>query len=157
MVGEVELKVRFAETDAQGVVYYANYFVWFEVARVNFLRSLGFSYAEAEKAGIGFVIAEASCRYLAPAHFDELIKVKTWVEDVGNSSFVLAYEVINGETGKLLAQGRTVQVFVDMKGNRKPVPIPYSLKEALEKAKDGRNPEKGCENRRPDKGHKGDD
>ncbi len=139
MVGEVELRVRFAETDAQGVVYYANYFVWFEVARVNFLRSLGFSYAEAEKAGIGFVIAEASCRYLAPARFDDLIKIRTWVEEVKNSSFTLAYEVLNAQTSQLLAQGRTVQVFVDMKGSRKPIPIPPALKEALEKARDGEN------------------
>ncbi len=141
MVGEVELRVRFAETDAQGVVYYANYFVWFEVARVNFLRSLGFSYAEAEKAGIGFVIAEASCRYLAPARFDDLIRIRTRVEEVKNSSFVLAYEVFNGETGQLLAQGRTVQVFVNMKGDRRPIPIPPSLREALEKARDGENPQ----------------
>ncbi len=157
MVGEVELRVRFAETDAQGVVYYANYFVWFEVARVNFLRSLGFSYAEAEKAGIGFVIAEASCRYLAPARFDELIKIKTWVEEIKNSSFTLAYEVLNGETGQLLAQGRTVQVFVDMKGNRRPIPIPPSLKEALEKARYGRNSEETSEDRGANKGHKGND
>jgi acyl-CoA thioester hydrolase len=139
MVGEVELRVRFAETDAQGVVYYANYFVWFEVARVNFLRSLGFSYADAEKAGIGFVIAEASCRYLAPARFDDLIKIRTRVEEVKNSSFTLSYEVLNAQTSQLLAQGRTVQVFVDMKGSRKPIPIPPPLKEALEKARDGKN------------------
>jgi len=133
---ETELRVRFAETDAQGVVYYAHYFVWFEVARVNFLRTLGFNYSEAEKAGIGFVIAEAYCRYLAPAHFDELIKIKTWVEDIGRSSFTLGYEVINGETDQTLALGKTTQVFLDMKGTRKPIPIPAPVREALEKARD---------------------
>jgi len=134
-IGETELRVRFAETDAQGVVYYAHYFVWFEVARVNFLRTLGFDYSQAEKEGIGFVIAEAYCRYLAPAHFDELIKIKTWVEDIGRSSFTLSYEVMNAQTGQTLALGKTVQVFLDMKGTRRPIPIPESVRKALEKAK----------------------
>jgi len=136
-VVESEVRVRYAETDAQGVVYYANYFVWFEVGRVNFLRALGFDYSLAEKEGIGFVIAEASCRYLAPAHFDELITIRVWVEDVGRSSFSLGYEVINKEKGLLLARGRTVQVFVDMKEGKKPIPIPARIREALEKAKKG--------------------
>ena len=134
-IGETELRVRFAETDAQGVVYYAHYFVWFEVARVNFLRSLGFNYSDVERTGIGFVIAEAYCRYLAPAHFDELIRIRTTVEEVKRSSFTLSYEVLNAETGQTLALGRTVQVFVNLRGDKKPVPIPPSLREALMRAK----------------------
>ncbi|MEW6230813.1 MAG: thioesterase family protein [Chloroflexota bacterium] len=124
-----ELRVRYAETDAQGIVYYANYFIWFEVARVNYLKALGLNYAELERSGLGFVIAEASCRYHAPAHFDEAITVKTWVEDVKNRSFSLGYQVVNQDSGRILATGKTVQVFVDASG--KPVPIPAQIRDSL--------------------------
>lgn len=128
-----EVRVRYAETDAQGVVYYANYFVWFEVARVNYFRDLGLRYADIERTGIGFVIAEASCTYLAPAHFDEVLTIRTWAEDLGKSSFALAYEVLNAETGQLLATGRTVQVFVNMREGGRPVPIPERIRQELER------------------------
>jgi len=130
-VVETEVRVRYAETDAQGIVYYSNYFVWFEVGRVDYFRELGLSYADLEREGLGFLIAEASCRYHAPAHFDELLMVRTWVEEVKSRSFILAYEVVNKGTGKLLATGRTVQVFVNQEG--KPIAIPPRIKALLEK------------------------
>jgi len=129
-VVETEVRVRYAETDAQGIVYYSNYFVWFEVGRVDYFRELGLSYADLEREGLGFLIAEASCRYHAPAHFDELLMVRTWVEEVKSRSFILAYEMVNKETGKLLATGRTVQVFVNQEG--KPIAIPPRIKALLE-------------------------
>jgi len=129
-VVETEVRVRYAETDAQGIVYYSNYFVWFEVGRVDYFRELGLSYADLEREGLCFLIAEASCRYHAPAHFDELLMVRTWVEEVKSRSFVLAYEVVNKGTGKLLATGRTVQVFVNQEG--KPIAIPPRIKALLE-------------------------
>ena len=113
-----------------GVVYYANYFVWFEVARMSYLRAIGYDYAALERDGLGFVIAEASCRYHAPAHFDEELMVRTSVGEVRNRSFVFEYEVYNKETGQLLATGRTVQVFIDGKG--KPRGIPPKLRAILE-------------------------
>jgi acyl-CoA thioester hydrolase len=123
--------VRYAETDAQGVVYYANYFVWFEVGRIDFLRAMGLSYAEMEHDGVGFVIAEASCRYHAPAHFDEVLMVRTRLEEVKVRSFTLSYEVMNQTTGQLLATGRTAQVVVDRSG--KPVAIPPHIREKLQR------------------------
>ena len=129
-VVETEVRVRYAETDAQGIVYYSNYFVWFEVGRVDYFRELGLSYADLEREGLGFLIAEASCRYHAPARFDELLMVRTWVEEVKSRSFVLAYKVVNKGTGKLLATGRTVQVFVNQEG--KPIAIPPRIKALLE-------------------------
>src|SRR5688572_17438031 len=69
-----ELRVRYAETDRMGVVYYANYLVWCEVGRVEFLRALGRSYATLEHEGTGLAVAEAKVRYLAPARFDDLVR-----------------------------------------------------------------------------------
>ena len=71
------LRVRYAETDKMGVVYYANYLVWFEVARADLLRSLGWSYREMEIAGISLPVIEAHCQYLRPARYDDEIDVKT--------------------------------------------------------------------------------
>lgn len=129
-VVETEVRVRYAETDAQGVVYYANYFVWFEVARMSYLRAIGYDYATLERDGLGFVIAEATCRYHAPAHFDEVLLIRTFPAEVRNKSFVFEYEVCNKETGQLLATGRTVQVFIDGRG--KPREIPPELRAKLE-------------------------
>ncbi|MBC7223123.1 MAG: acyl-CoA thioesterase [Anaerolineae bacterium] len=127
---ESRLRVRYAETDAQGVVYYANYFVWFEVARINYLRACGQDYREWEARGLGINIVEATCRYLAPARFDDPLVVRAWVSHVGNSSFHFAYQVLHEERGELLAEGHTVQVFVDLKAG-KAVPIPPPLREVL--------------------------
>ncbi len=111
-VSESTLRVRYAETDAQGIVYYANYFVWFEVGRVNYLREVGFDYRQRERENIGFVIAEATCRYHAPARFDDRIRIRTWVSEVKTRSFRFAYEVYNQDTGALLAEGETAQVVI---------------------------------------------
>ncbi len=127
---ETEVRVRYAETDAQGVVYYANYFVWFEVARMSYLRAIGYDYATLERNGLGFVIAEAHCRYHAPAHFDEELVVRTSVGEVRNRSFAFEYEVYNKESGQLLATGSTIQVFIDEQG--KPREIPPKLRAVLE-------------------------
>ncbi len=113
---ETEVRVRYAETDAQGVVYYANYFIWFEVARMAYLRALGYDYARLERDGLGFVIAEATCCYHVPARFDEELVVRTSVGEVRSRSFVFEYEVYNKEGGQLLATGSTVQVFIDGEG-----------------------------------------
>jgi acyl-CoA thioester hydrolase len=129
-VVETEVRARYAETDAQGVVYYANYFVWFEVARMSYLRVIGYDYATLERDGLGFFIAEAGCRYQAPAHFDEELVVRTSVGEVRNRSFVFEYEVYNKESGQLLATGSTVQVFIDERG--KPREIPPKLRTVLE-------------------------
>ncbi len=129
-VVETEVRVRYAETDAQGVVYYANYFVWFEVARMSYLRAIGYDYATLERDGLGFVIAEATCRYQAPAHFDEVLVVRTSPAEIRSKSFVFEYEVYNRESGQLLATGSTVQVFIDERG--KPREIPPKLRAILE-------------------------
>jgi len=129
-VVETELRVRYAETDAQGVVYYANHFVWFEVGRISYLRACGQDYRGWEGRGLGINIVEAACHYHAPARFDDPILVRTWVSQVGNSSFRFDYQVLHKEQGEVLAEGHTIQVFVDL-GAGKAVPIPGELRAVL--------------------------
>ena len=117
-VFESRVRVRYAETDAEGVVYYANHFVYMEVGRIDFLRDLGIDRAFWQRAGIGLVIVEASCRYRAPAHFDDVLVIRTSLEEVHRSSFSMRYQIVNQATERLLAEGRTVQVFVDLKTMR---------------------------------------
>ncbi|MBC7260453.1 MAG: acyl-CoA thioesterase [Chloroflexi bacterium] len=136
-VVESEIRVRYAETDAEGVVYYANYFVYMEVGRVNYLRALGLNRSIWQQSGLGLVIVEAYCRYHAPAHFDDRLIVRTWVEEVRHSSFALAYEIVHAEDRRLLASGRTVQVLVslqDMRPIRLPPEVQAALCSALESA-----------------------
>jgi len=128
---ESYLRVRYAETDAQGVVYYANFFVWFEVARVGLLRALGSGFRGLESAGVCLAIVEATCRYLAPAHFDDEITVQAWVDKVGRTSFTLGYAVLNRTTGQRLAEGSTAQVIVTFDEERRPTEIPPGLRAAL--------------------------
>ena len=127
---ESTLRVRYAETDAEGVVYYANYLIYMEVARVNYLRALGVNRTIWERRDLGLVIAEALCRYHAPARFDEELLIRAWMESVRRSSSVMRYEVVHKDSGRLLADGHTVQVFVNLK-TMKPAPIPAEVLEKL--------------------------
>ena len=131
-VSESYVRVRYAETDAQGVVYYANFLVWFEVGRVDYLRQMGMDYAGLEERGQGVMIAEANCRYHAPAHFDDQITVSTWCDEIWRTSFRFRYEVKRGET--LLAEGHTIQVFMDLMEG-KPMRIPPEIRQLLEPVK----------------------
>lgn len=132
-VVESTLRVRYAETDAEGVVYYANYLIYMEVARVNYLRALGVDRELWGEQGLGLVIAEANCRYHAPAHFDEELVIRAWLESAKRSSSVMRYEVVHKDSGRLLAEGHTVQVFVDLK-TMKPAPIPAEVLDKLQGA-----------------------
>jgi acyl-CoA thioester hydrolase len=110
---DARFRVRYAETDQMGVVYYANYLVWMEVGRVEYCRSLGFNYRDMEKEdGIGLAVAEANCRYLFPARYDEEIVVKTGVSEAGPRMIQFSYQIENAANGKTLASGFTKHVFV---------------------------------------------
>jgi acyl-CoA thioester hydrolase len=130
-VSQSHVRVRYAETDAQGIVYYANYLVWFEVGRVDYLRQMGADYASLEASGQGVMIVEANCRYHAPARFDDDLTIFTWCDQIRRSSFRFRYEVKRGEA--VLAEGHTIQVFMDMLQG-KPMPIPPEVRALLEPA-----------------------
>ena len=127
---ESRLRVRYAETDAEGVVYYANHFVYMEVGRVNFLRALGFDPSQWNESNWGIVVAEASCRYRSPARFDDLLAVRTWVEDVRRTSFAFGYQIMRPADSQLIAEGRTVQVVVDLASMR-PIALPKEIQSLL--------------------------
>lgn len=113
-VGEVRLRVRYAETDQMGVVYHANYFVWFEVGRVELLRQLGFSYRDMEQNDNCFIaVVDARCRYKAPARYDEEIIVRTHLKNVRESLVHFGYELVRVSDGALLAEGETSHIVVD--------------------------------------------
>lgn len=93
-IDETQVRVRYAETDAMGIVHHSQYVIWFEVGRSNFMRSLGYSYAQIERLGFHFRIAEIGARYLAPAFYDELITIRTWLSELHSRSLTFSYEVL---------------------------------------------------------------
>jgi acyl-CoA thioester hydrolase len=113
-VSETRLRVRYAETDQMGVVYHSNHFVWFEVGRVELLRQLGFSYRDMEVQDGRFIaVAEAKCRYRAPAHYDEEILVRTTLLNVRESVVHFGYELRRAEDSALIAEGETTHIVTD--------------------------------------------
>jgi acyl-CoA thioester hydrolase len=110
---ETRLRVRYAETDQMGVVYYSNYLVWMEVGRVELCKACGFNYRDMESQdGVYLAVAEANCRYRSPARFDDDVVVKTWIEQAATRMVTFAYEMSIEATGRQLATGYTRHVFV---------------------------------------------
>jgi acyl-CoA thioester hydrolase len=125
-VCEVKIRVRYAETDQMGVVYHANYFVWFEVGRVEFLRQLGFSYREMEQNdGCCIAVVDARCRYKAPARYDDEVLVRTHLRNVRESLVHFGYELVRVNDGTLLAEGETTHIVVDLQMKVRAIPDKY--------------------------------
>lgn len=123
---ESTIRVRYAETDQMGVVYHANYFVWFEVGRVDLCRHLGFEYKRMEEEDDSFiVVAQASCRYKRPAHFDDVLTVRTRVASAQRRTIRFGYEIFNQASDELIATGETVHVICDCAGRPKSLPEKY--------------------------------
>jgi len=127
-----ELRVRYAETDRMGIVYYANYLVWCEVGRVEFMRALGGSYAELEAKGYGLAVAEATVRYLAPARFDDPVRVETTLTSVRSRAVTFDYVISHAETGTRFASAYTALVSIDSSG--RPTALPPEFRTLLEGA-----------------------
>jgi acyl-CoA thioester hydrolase len=109
-----------------GVVYHANHLVWFEVGRVEFFRSLGFSYLEMEhKDNCYIVVVEARCRYKAPARYDDEVLVRTSLKNVRESVVHFSYELVRANDGTLLAEGETTHVVTDAEMKRRSIPEKY--------------------------------
>jgi acyl-CoA thioester hydrolase len=125
---EIELRVRYAETDRMGCVYYGNYATYFEVARVETLRSAGITYKSLEDEGILLPVVEYNIRYYAPAHYDDLLLIKTVIPTIPGVKIRFEYETWR-ET-ELLNKGWTELVFVDGKTG-KPVRCPSDVANAL--------------------------
>jgi acyl-CoA thioester hydrolase len=125
-VCETRVRVRYAETDQMGVVYHANHFVWFEIGRVEMLRQLGFSYRDMEQAdGCFIAVADARCRYKAPAKYDDEIIVRTHLKNVRESIIHFGYELVRAEDGTVLAEGETTHVVTNAEMKRAVLPEKY--------------------------------
>jgi acyl-CoA thioester hydrolase len=112
-VTESRLRVRYAETDQMGVVYYANYLVWMEVGRVDLCKACGFNYRDMEaEDGIFLAVAEAHCRYRSPARFDDEVIVRTSIESANTRMVTFTYDMRLAEGDRRLATGYTRHVFV---------------------------------------------
>jgi acyl-CoA thioester hydrolase len=125
-VCESRLRVRYAETDQMGVVYHANHFIWFEVGRVEFLRQLGFSYRDMEREdGCFIAVADARCRYKAPARYDDEIIVRTRLKNVRESVIHFVYELRLAADDTLLAEGETTHVVTNAEMKTTTLPEKY--------------------------------
>jgi acyl-CoA thioester hydrolase len=132
LTNSTELRVRYAETDRMGIVYYANYLVWCEVGRVEFMRALGGSYAELEARGYGLAVAEATVRYLAPARFDDPVRIETTLAGVRSRAVTFDYVISHAETGTCFATAHTALVSIDSNG--RPTALPADFRALLEGA-----------------------
>jgi acyl-CoA thioester hydrolase len=128
MTNETPIRVRYAETDQMGVVYHANYFVWFEVGRVELLRQMGFSYRDMEEQEQCFIaVVEARCRFKSPARYDDEIRIRTSLRHVRNSFVQFGYEAVRVSNGELLAEGETMHIVTDAQMNKRALPEKYQL------------------------------
>jgi acyl-CoA thioester hydrolase len=121
------VRVRYAETDKMGVVYYANYLVWFEVARTDWLRETGWTYRAMEQDGLGLPVIEAHCDYKASARYDDELQVMTTARLVSAVRLAFDYEVWRRADALLIASGYTVHACVDRSG--RPSRLPARVKE----------------------------
>ncbi len=114
VIHDAILRPRYAETDQMGVVYHANYLVYFEVGRSEFFRALGYSYRELEKQGVIFAVVKSETEYLQPAFYDDELRIRTWLKHIKGVRFEMNYEVIRNTDGvdETLARGKTMHACV---------------------------------------------
>jgi acyl-CoA thioester hydrolase len=125
-VGETPVRVRYAETDQMGIVYYSNYFIWFEIGRVELLRQLGFDYKRMELEDNCFIpVVEANCRYKAPARYDEDLIVQTEAASMRGYILKFRYRLLRAADRQLLAEGETTHVVTDQEMKKKDLPEKY--------------------------------
>jgi len=123
---DAKVRVRYAETDQMGVVYHANFLVWFEVGRVELMRELGVEYKRMEKEDdCHIVVADVHCRYHHPARYDELLRVRTRIAESKNRVVKFSYELYRDSDGVLLANGHTTHIICGSNGRPKLLPEKY--------------------------------
>jgi acyl-CoA thioester hydrolase len=120
------VRVRYAETDKMGVVYYANYFVWFEVARADLLRSLGWTYREMEDQGVALPVIEAHCDYRCPAYYDDELDIRARGTMLTPIRMRFDYEVVRRASRDVAAVGHTVHAALNPQG--KPCRLPERIR-----------------------------
>jgi len=119
---DVEIRVRYAETDQMGVAYYANYLVWFEVGRSEFCRERGFRYVDLEALGYRLVVTDVHCRYRSSARYDETVIVRTRLKDANKRMITFGYQILRKEQEEVIAEGETQHICIDSNGKTKSLP-----------------------------------
>jgi acyl-CoA thioester hydrolase len=123
------VRVRYADTDQMGVVYYANYLVWFEIGRTEWLRDAGWNYREMEETGVSLPVIEAHCEYRQPARYDEEIEIRTMAVAVTLARLRFDYQAVRVDGGALVAEGHTVHAALGANG--RPCRLPVRVRELL--------------------------
>ena len=127
---QTRLRVRYAETDQMGVVYYANYLVWMEVGRVELVRALGFQYKDLEDSdGLYLSVIDASCRYIYPARYDQEIVIETKIVRATSRTVEFGYRISSAEPERLLAEGSTRHIWLNKEW--RPTTLPEKYRSAL--------------------------
>lgn len=129
-VWDAEVRVRYGETDKMGIVYYSNYFNWFEIGRTEFFRSLGMSYRSLEEKNVMLPVIDAQCKYFSSVLYDDLIIIRTRLEFVKGTRLKFLYDIIRKEDNKLLAQGYTEHPFTNLE--KKPINLKKVMPEVYE-------------------------
>lgn len=127
---EAPVRVRYEETDRMGVVYHSNYIVYFEVGRTEFLRAMGCRYRELEEQGFVLAVTECAAKFHRSAHYDDLLSVRVWVEELGKSTLRLGYEI--WRESELLVTGHTAHAMLG-KVTMRPIRIAEAMRVALER------------------------
>jgi len=126
-VSEARVRVRYAETDQMGVVYHSNYLIWFEVGRVELIRSMGLDYKQMEEEeGCGIAVVDVHVRYRAPARYDDELVVETRLLAARGAIIRFGYRILRVEDGLLLCEGETVHVVVGKNMKKQSLPAKYA-------------------------------
>ncbi|MBK8141523.1 MAG: acyl-CoA thioesterase [Chitinophagaceae bacterium] len=118
---ETQIRVRYAETDQMGVVYHSNFFPYFESARAESIRQLGFTYADMEKMGVIMPVVDVHCRYLRPAKYDDLLTIKTMLKELPTHHKIEFHHEVFNEQNELLAVGKIILYFMEAKTMKKTI------------------------------------
>lgn len=129
LVSETKIRVRYAETDQMGFVYYGNYPAFYEVGRTEALRQLGTSYKDLEESGFYMPVYDMKVRYFKPGKYDDLLTIRTTVKEVPETRMIFIYEIFN-EAGEKVNQGETTLIFLSKETNR-PSRCPQWMKDII--------------------------
>jgi len=128
-VSEITVRVNYSETDQMGVVYHARYVVWLDMARTEHLRAAGMSYKEVEAMGVRLAVGELNMRYRQAAKYDDLVRVRCWVKDLGSRRILFGYAVEHADTGELLATATTAMFSIN--NDHRPTRLPPEVTRLL--------------------------
>jgi len=129
-IHEIKTRVRYQETDQMGIVYYGNFFTYFEMGRTEYLRNLGLPYSELEKEHIYFPVTETHCRFRSPAHYDDVLIVQTWIAELKHATVEFRHKVVREGDNTLIVEGFSKLACIN--ASRKPISMPEKLRNLLQ-------------------------